>query len=324
MALAARHLSRIDDFDPAVADRHYDKCLQTLIPAINDDLSVLDETLLIIVVILRLLEELDVPIAGADRQGHLVGARTLIRLQENLGINSSLRQAAYWACLRQEIYMSLRDSRQIRLDLELFHKFQAVQPGERYSFACGATLHCAETIAFAYGISRPSSMELHKKLLNENKRIAAGDHGQPFFYKARGGDFPDIRYETEERIIAAQYSSLARILLDINDPSLPRTGPACFRAEEGVRDKVRQHVWTMCGVGLSNTTSPAAILIACMAISLSVDSFVARGDLERLGDVLQWTERTRGWPTASIQSLLLQNLEVSRYRREVDVHNNVR
>ena len=238
---------------------------------------------------------------GADNQDHLLAARSLTQLQETLGVDSSLRQAAYWACLRQEIYMSLRDRRQIQLNLAPFRSFQAVRPGERYSYACAATIHCAETIAFAYGEDdQQQAWATHKELCDEYKRISANESGRPFYYKARGGDFPDIRYEAEDDIIAAQYSTLAQILLDVYDPSMSHGR----RAREATREKVRQHVWTMCGVGLSNSTSPAAILIACMAISISVDSFDTKGDLERLDGVLAFTERTRGWPTASIGSLL--------------------
>ncbi|KAJ5619300.1 arca-like protein [Penicillium lagena] len=294
-ALSARHLSRISNFDPTVADRHYDDCLRTLIPALNDGPSVFDETLLIIVVILRLLEEIDVPIMGADPQGHLLGAQSLARAQERLGMDSGLRQAAYWACLRQEIYMSLRDRRPIRLDLQLFRKMQAVQPGDKYSLACSATLHCAEAILFAYG-DGPRS--LHHDLL-ESIRRASDSVPQPFFYRDGGSDFPDIRYATEDQIIAAQFFSLARIVLDRNDP-------AHRIAMQTVREMARQRVRVMCGVGLSNPSSPAAILIACMAIALCGDCFDDHRDRERLCFLLEFTEDKRGWPTASIARTLTQ------------------
>ncbi|KAJ5833459.1 arca-like protein [Penicillium riverlandense] len=294
-ALSARHLSRISTFDPTVADRHYNDCLRTLIPALNDGPSVFDETLLIIVVILRLLEEIDVPVMGADPQGHLLGAQSLARAQERVGMDSGLRQAAYWACLRQEIYMSLRDHRSIRLDLQLFRKMQAVQPGDRYSLACSATLHCAEAILFAYG-DGPRS--LHYDLLESNRR-ASDSVPQPFFCRDGCSDFPDIRYATEDQIIAAQFFSLARIVLDRNDP-------AHRMAMQDVRKKARQRVWFMCGVGLSNPSSPAAILIACMAIALCGDCFDDHKDRERLCFLLEFTEDKRGWPTAPIAKTLKQ------------------
>lgn len=301
-ALSARHLSRISDFEPTVADRHYDDCLRTLIPALNDGPSVFDETLLIIVIILRLLEEIDVSIVGADPQGHLLGAQSLVRAQERVGMNSGLRQAAYWACLRQEIYMSLRDRRPIRLDLQLFRTLQAVQPGDRYSLACSATLHCAETILFAYG-DDPRS--LHHDLLEYNRR-ALHSVPQPFFCRDGGSDFPDIRYATEDQIIAAQFLSLARVVLDRNDPAISHRAPAHRTAIQSVRENVQQCVWVMCGVGLSNPSSPAAILISCMAIALCGDCFDDPRDQERLCFLLEFTEGKRGWPTASIAKTLKQ------------------
>lgn len=244
------------------------------------------------------------PIVGSDNQGHLVGAQSLIRLQGQVEVASSLHQAAYWACLRQEIYMSLRDRRGIRLDLAPFRTFQAVQPGGRYSLSSAATLHCAETIAYTQGYDSPQLLPTYEELVSENKRIRMHKDATPFYYRARGSDFPDQRYETEDQIIATQYSTLARILLELHPAVPPQTEHARRLATHRINENVRQHVWTMCGVGISNTNSPAALLIACMGTTLAVDCFDTQGDLERLGGFLDLTERTRGWPTASIGILL--------------------
>lgn len=57
---------------------------------------------------IRHREEFDAPILELDAQKHLFGAASLTRLQEKFGPGSRLRQAAYWACLRQELYVALR------------------------------------------------------------------------------------------------------------------------------------------------------------------------------------------------------------------------
>jgi hypothetical protein len=59
-------------------------------------------------------------------------------------------------------------------------------------------------------------------------------------------------------------------------------------------------------VGFSNPSSPAAILIACMAIALCGDCFDDHRDRERLCFLLEFTEDKRGWPTASIARTLKQ------------------
>lgn len=271
----------------------------------------MDETLFIIVVILRLLEEFDVSIVGADTQGHLLGAQSLTRVQEKVGMDSGLRQAAYWACLRQEIYISLRYQHSVRLNLQLYKESLAVRPGDpRFSMACSATLHCAEAVQFAFG-DAPRSR--HRQLLDYNDRMAQGcvpDSLQPF-YRAEaggpGGGFPDIRYSGDDDTIAAQYFKLARILLVTHDPAIPKTGPANRRATRAAEDEVRRCVRTLCGVGLSNPTSPAAILIACMAILLCGDCFGDGAERRMLCGVLEFTERQRGWPTAAIQGQLKES-----------------
>jgi hypothetical protein len=59
LALSARQLSRTSDFDPYAADAYYSRCFETLIPALNDDISIRDESLLAATIILRLLEEMN-------------------------------------------------------------------------------------------------------------------------------------------------------------------------------------------------------------------------------------------------------------------------
>lgn len=57
--MSARHLSRTTSFDPFVSDHYYHECLETLIPALDDQKVATDDDLLAATVILRLLEEFD-------------------------------------------------------------------------------------------------------------------------------------------------------------------------------------------------------------------------------------------------------------------------
>lgn len=59
LALSARQLSRTSDFDPYVADAYYQRCFETLIPALNDSIAIRDELLLAATIILRLMEEMN-------------------------------------------------------------------------------------------------------------------------------------------------------------------------------------------------------------------------------------------------------------------------
>lgn len=59
MALSARQLSCTTSYDAFVSAQYYQACLETLIPALNDQEVTMDNDLLAATVILRLLEEFD-------------------------------------------------------------------------------------------------------------------------------------------------------------------------------------------------------------------------------------------------------------------------
>jgi hypothetical protein len=153
MALSARHASQTIDLSlPAyIADQYQSECLRTLIPALDDSNAVLDETLLATIVILRLLEELDVAIGISDTQRHLQGGRSLARAQERIRMSTGLRQASFWVCLRQEIYISLKHQRPVQLNLQHYvNETEKLGLDDECGWANRATLHCAEALQFAF------------------------------------------------------------------------------------------------------------------------------------------------------------------------------
>ena len=120
-ALSARHMSRIGDFDPLVSNRYHQECLKHLIPMLDDTAAILDENLLASTIILRHLEEFEVPISGqqpSDQHSHLLGAQAFIAAQERAAITGGLRQAAFWVGLRQEVYVAFVNQRPVLPALE--------------------------------------------------------------------------------------------------------------------------------------------------------------------------------------------------------------
>lgn len=135
---------------------------------------------------------------------------------------------------------------------------------------------------------------------------------QPFYYaESTDGRFPDIRYAADHQVMGAQYMTPSRILLVAHDPAIPRVGPGQRRAVQWVTREIKQHVRRLYGVALSNPTTPAALLTACMGILLSGGWFTEREDQERLYDVLRLTEERHGWPTSTIQEQLRQTWDWS-------------
>jgi hypothetical protein len=56
-ACSARHLSRVGDVDPSIAEKYHQECLKHLIPMLSDGAALMDENLLAATVILRFFEE---------------------------------------------------------------------------------------------------------------------------------------------------------------------------------------------------------------------------------------------------------------------------
>jgi hypothetical protein len=58
-ALAARHLSQTDDYDPLASNHYHQECLKCLIPVLDDAATIADENLFAATIILRVMEEMD-------------------------------------------------------------------------------------------------------------------------------------------------------------------------------------------------------------------------------------------------------------------------
>jgi hypothetical protein len=56
-ACSARHLSRVGDLNPSIAEKYHQECLKHLIPMLSDGAALMDENLLAATVILRFFEE---------------------------------------------------------------------------------------------------------------------------------------------------------------------------------------------------------------------------------------------------------------------------
>jgi hypothetical protein len=151
LALSARHLSRIDSlFDSNIADHFYQRCLEALIAGLDRYEDGSHDDLLAATVILRLLEELDVPLEGLDPCQHSIGTRAFLRSQAAPASPvTSLRRAASWAGVRQEIYVSLCLHRQpaIRATLDML---TSLDSSDDCAWANRAVSLCSDVLDFCF------------------------------------------------------------------------------------------------------------------------------------------------------------------------------
>ncbi|CDM27176.1 transcriptional regulator family: Fungal Specific TF [Penicillium roqueforti] len=312
LAMSARHLNRTTGFDPFVSDNYYQACLEKLIPALDDHGVTMDDDLLAATVILRLLEEFDVPLAGSDIRGHSFGTKAFIRCPSMMTTTPSLRQAVYWSGLRQEIYNSLSLHQAPDIDLRSFdlnfHSNSLGSDAGDCAWANQAITHCAHVLVFCFG-KGPRSAAVHAELTAHNQQWSETrpNSFDPYFVGEDvvvGTEFPDIRYSCPWHAIGNQYIDLAQILLSVHDPTLPTVGPLRRGLIQEADDHIRRGVWTLCGASLSNASVPPAMVVGCMAIHLCGDRFTDPHEQDHLIQVLIQTDTLHGWPTHALQGQL--------------------
>ncbi|KAF1918111.1 hypothetical protein BDU57DRAFT_555782 [Ampelomyces quisqualis] len=310
LALSARQLSRTTDFDPYIADAYYQRCFDTLIPALNENVAIKEESLLAATIILRLLEEMNISVIGSDPQGHLFGTQAIIRAAEQsyaATTGPNFRQAIYWAAFRQELWISLMTQRAFQL--HIFPADRSLEPANDSIWATRTIAHLADVCNFAFGQGR-HSIARYSQLMDENEswKSCRPDSFDPFFNQqdrdGSGRGFPDIRFHEKSHVMGAQYNTLAHMLLVVHDPAIPQLGPAHKHSRALVERIVQEDVRTLCGVALSNHKVFPCIFVACFAIALVGDRFTMRDDQEKLRDLWLSCERSHGFPpTATIHQL---------------------
>jgi hypothetical protein len=123
-AASARHLTGLQQCDPAIADEFHEQCIRLLIPALSDPDVAADDPILAALVILRIYEQLTVTETGLDQERHLYGTAALMRsAMRNRKVsarNHGLQQAAFWGYFRQCLYVACVHRQGIQFDINYY------------------------------------------------------------------------------------------------------------------------------------------------------------------------------------------------------------
>jgi len=309
LAASARHISRVSGGDPYIADKYHQRCIQHLIPMLSDEAAVLDENLLASTVILRFLEEIDVPLSGKvhlDGAGHLIGAHAFVSAQEIF--SGGLRLAAFWVGLRQEIYVAFVNQRPITFPLQHCNVDRSFRPADEGTWADRIIFHCAETIQWCFGIQEHErSMTQFQELLSYavNWLKLVPPCYTPIYY--RGADahpdaiFPEVMYLSDAVVTGIQHYHLTIILLRAFDPTIPRLGSRRTTALREMDTEIKHHTKMLCGLALSNSSTPPNFVAASMAITMAGDKFTEPKEQQACIRILEVCEAEHGWSTMTAQ-----------------------
>ncbi|KAM5375870.1 hypothetical protein ACJZ2D_005792 [Fusarium nematophilum] len=309
LAASAKRLCRIAGFDGLVGDRYHQNCLDALIPALSSSAAVMDENLLTAIVILRYMEELDVPLTSTDTAGesHLVGTRVFVAAQEKVLDFTGLRRAAFWVALRQEIHMAFTQARPVHPNFALENISRLVQNDDTCcTFANLTILQCAACLRYCYG-SDEQSVAAWERLQEAQERWWAERpwHFYPMYINEDGQDmFPQALYLNDAVITGVLHNLLIQVLLAAHNPKTPKLGPGQAKAVRSINEEIKKIVKMVCGVAESNQRNPTSYAYACLAITMAGDRFADLHEQEALYYVLQKTDTQFGWPTRSAQEYL--------------------
>ncbi|KAG7142239.1 hypothetical protein HYQ45_001311 [Verticillium longisporum] len=332
-ALSARHLAHTLRYDALASNRYHEQCLTYLIPLLDHAVTVSDENLFAATIILRVLEEMDVPVLGQDTHGHLLGIHAFVAPHSapptpttpDPGPRSplsphSLSAACFWVGLRQEIYSAVMNHQPVRMNLA--HPAvvdRSTTPAHDYAWANRAIVHCADVLNFCFGPDHADRPRWHAlREANKNWKAALPASYMPVFYRERDpnaaetGDaeadamkaFPEVWYWKGCHIIAVQHHILAELYLALFDPAHPRTGLQRRAADAALASQARTLVRSLCGIGTCNRWCPPAMFTACMGVAAAGDRFEDRRDQEALLALLRATEREHARPTRAVCDLL--------------------
>ncbi|CAM1507501.1 Fc.00g071420.m01.CDS01 [Cosmosporella sp. VM-42] len=256
LCVSAKRLSKIDDYDSRIADQYHQECLEFLIPAVYDPAAALDENLLATIVLLRYMEEVDVPISGEATESHLLGTRAFIAAQISMDL-TGLRLAAFLLAVRQEIYMGFVHNRTVDSSFFLIDLDSLLHPGDSdCGYANRIIFHCLTCLRYCYG---PGERRIAQ--WNElNDRLDTWWRNKPKCFEALWVNwcdesfFPEIWYLSDAVITGIQHYHLARVLMAAHSPTIPRLGPAHTRASRALEDDIKQTVRQVCGVAVVSVT----------------------------------------------------------------------
>ncbi|GAB7362556.1 hypothetical protein MBLNU230_g2873t1 [Neophaeotheca triangularis] len=301
-ALSAKHLSRIGQCDSYISDVYHQECLKHLIPMLDDTSAILDDNLLTSTIILRHLEEFEVPLSGQlhpDSSSHLLGAHAFIAAQERATLSGGLRHSAFWVGLRQEIYVAFVNQRSIMPALEHCNIDRSCEPADDYTWACRIVVCCADVIRFCFGDGDRSNAT-YDHLADSCAQWYACKPASftPVYWKEANPEtiFPESIFIADHLSVGVQHWHIAKILLCAHNPRVPRLGLGRATALKAVDDEIKEHVRVLCGIALSNPKTAPNFVCASMAVTMAGDKFHERHEQEALVDVLLKTEE-RAWPT---------------------------
>lgn len=183
---------------------------------LNHTATISDETLFAATIVLRVLEEIDLPTTGGtDSQGHMLGIQVFVSARDPYSTPGSLSEAAFWVGLRQEIYIATVSHKSVKINLDGCNGYRSISPADDFSWANRAVLYCADVLNFCFGEGGLGIDDFRElSAYGENWGLSRPESFTPTYFKepvpADGTVFPEVWFSH------GCYSKLEDTLLNIS------------------------------------------------------------------------------------------------------------
>ncbi|KAF7527325.1 hypothetical protein G7054_g10529 [Neopestalotiopsis clavispora] len=328
-ALSAKFASDVDDY---IAAKYYQRCLNSLVPMLDQPAALANEDLFAAVVLLRSFEELEVPLYGHYGETHLLGTHLFIDASRSGSIEDStlsdpsnlfnsfefngLRGAAFLVALRQELFIALVSQRPVLPAFSLLRFNRSLEgPTDDYTWANRIMPFAVDVLDFCYGQNTTSSIEsairfdeltayaeqwFDRKPATFNPIYVEETFGNKEGSGERTGClYPTIWLLNDAVATGLQNYYLVRILLLAYNPHMPRTGPTRKMFLQTENKEMRKHTRTLVGIAKGNPACVPLSVWAAVGIALAGDRFEDRTDQEELMRFLSDAQALSMWDTKS-------------------------
>lgn len=218
--------------------------------------------------------------------------------------------------LRQEIWSVLLYRRPFRLPLCPDNDYTSLDNADDYVWTNRIFVWTADVLKYCFGSENsltPSSGPRTEHWDALKKFEATWETMKPPSFKptyyceanaAEGRHFPEAWYMSDCQILGLQHFELARTLLAVYNPRLPRLGLGATSLFRALEAQIRRSTLRLCGLALSNPKCPAAMVTAAVGVSLCGEYFHDSDEQDAIVRFITKLEDDHAWPTKTVVDAL--------------------
>ena len=232
------------------------------------------------------------------------------------------REAASWLALRQDIYISLTHQEQLTIDLDSYHGTTALARNTPEGLANRAVLLFAHVLNFAF--ATPDQFPHRAEMRDQWRRlieIADGwysdrpSHAAPLRTIEADCDvgtvdgeltFPELLMGHPAHVCDLQYYYLARLVLTLWDPSVPRVGVYARNLQKACDKEMFRYLRLVIGLANSNAQASNGGFMACHLLVACEPYLVQQIERKAALGFLEDVRPRIGWPPRKIMDRLRQ------------------